>query len=135
MRSYLEQNPYSFLGGSIQDRRNEAGVSRAAAEMPFYRLANLSFRRLRVAAQQSRRRNHESRRAVAALYRMILSERFLQSRQLIRKPLKPGYCPPRRLHRQHETRTDRLGNHQDAARPAISFATRNRCAQSEAFAK
>src|SRR5580698_2531937 len=125
MRSYLEQNPRLLVCGSIQNRRNEAGVSRAAAEMPFYRLANLSFRRRRVATQQSRRRNHESRSAVAALYRMVLGERFLQSRQLIRKPLKAGYNMSRCLHRQHETRTHRLAIHQDAARPAISFATRN----------
>src|ERR1700683_2388597 len=124
-----------LLGSSIQDRRNEAGVSRTAAEMPFNCFANLSFRRLGIAAQQSRGCDHKTWSAEAALYGMVLSECLLQSRQLIRKTLKRCHNSSRCLHGQHKTGTHGLAVHEHTARSAISFATGDRCAQSEAFTK
>jgi hypothetical protein len=66
---------------------------------------------------------------------MVLTERLLQSRQLIRQTLQAFYSPSRRLHREHETGAHRLAIHQHAARAAISFATRDRGTQSETFTK
>src|SRR5271154_5401140 len=135
LKRSCKRRPCLFLGGSIQDCRNEAGVSRTAAEMPFNCFANLSFRRLCIAAQQSRGCDHEPWSAEAALYGMVLSERLLQPRQLIRKTLKRCHNSSRCLYGQHETGTHGFAVHEHAARPAISFAAGDRRAQSEAFTK
>src|SRR5262249_43462532 len=67
--------------GGVLDRFHDVDVPGAAAQVPGDRVADLGFRRIRVASEQRDAGHHHPRRAVAALQAVLLPEPFLDRMQ------------------------------------------------------
>src|SRR5712691_6879518 len=95
-------------------------VAGAAAEVALERQPDLGLARLRMLLQQADRRQHHSRRAVAALEGVLLVEGTLDGVQLAvgREPLDRGHLAAVGLDGEHRARLDRLPVEQHRARAA-----------------
>src|SRR5580692_12292377 len=71
---------HRYRGGGccFLDRRDDAGVAGAAAEVAAQDIANFGFRRMRIAGEEIGERHQNARRAETALQRVIVAERLLQ---------------------------------------------------------
>src|SRR5439155_11088782 len=102
------------------------------------RLADLVVGRVRVLAQQVRRRNHEPRRAEAALHGARLDERLLHGMQAVPvgEPFDGDDLVPLGLRSEDEARAHEGAVEQDRARAALSLlAGVLRAVEAEALAQ
>ena len=125
--SFASSRPSSSIASSIDLRGrlhcvDDVVVARAAAEVALEPEADLLLRRVRALLQQRHRRHHETRRAEAALERMVLVEGLLDGMQ----PGVSGQALDRRhrasvgLDGQHRARLHRLPVEQHGARTTRS---------------
>src|SRR5262249_44509754 len=107
------------------DRREHLGVGAAAADVPAQVIADLVLGRGGVLAEQALHGHDHAPRAVAALERLVLQERLLDTVQLavLGQPLDRRDLPVLDVAGQHETGADRLAVEQHRARAAHADAT------------
>src|SRR5215510_2078262 len=72
----------AHLLGRVLDGLDDVDVAGAAAEIPRDRLADLLLARILVSLEERDARHHHSRRAVAALQAVLLSEPLLHGMEL-----------------------------------------------------
>src|SRR2546427_219216 len=109
------------FGGPL-DRLHDVVVAGAATEVALELVADLLFRRLRVALQQLVGGHDHARRAEAALEPVLLPEALLDRMQLavLREALDRRDGGAVGLDREHRARLHRLAVHEDHARAALA---------------
>jgi hypothetical protein len=113
-------------------------VSRTAAQIPGYGLADLLLGGIRILLQKGHQGQQNAWRAEATLSGMALAERFLDGMQIFRcaQPLDGRDLVAIGLHGEHQAGTDRLAVEQDSAGTTYPvLATDMRTSQAQVVAQ
>src|SRR4051794_9269943 len=114
--------PPGLLAHRLLDRRYDVGIGAAAADVAAHELANLIGARRPALGDQACRRADLSRRAIAALERVMIDEGLLQrmQRALRRQPFDGGHAGAVLHHGEGEAGNDPASVHQHRTRTALA---------------